>query len=211
MAYFSRGNLSVSQSGDAKFLDRDKTFLDRLRSRDGEAFNLLVSTYTEMIYNVSLRMVKERELAEDLTQDVFIKIYRALPGFEGRSALSTWIYKIVYNVALAEMEKARYSREAEEPVDEVLERLPHEARENGEDSILGTIEKRDAVERLNRMMKALKPEQRWAMTLYYTGEKSYREIADIMDVPMGTVKTLLFRAKTKLREMSRTEVKNGLS
>ncbi len=201
----------MSHSRYIRALDEDRDFIAKLKAGDGEAFNVLVSAYAEMIYNVNLLVVKVSQLAEDLTQDVFIRIYRALPGFEGRSALSTWIYRITRNVALAEMEKARYGREASDPAGKVLERAPAETGESGEDEILRAIDREEAIERVRGLLRELKPEQRWAMTLYYTAGRSYREIADIMDVPMGTVKTLLFRAKAELRKMLITEVKDGLS
>ena len=201
----------MSHSRYIRALDEDRDFIAKLKAGDGEAFNVLVSAYAEMIYNVNLLVVKVSQLAEDLTQDVFIRIYRALPGFEGRSALSTWIYRITRNVALAEMEKARYGREASDPAGKVLEGAPAETGESGEDEILRAIDREEAIERVRGLLRELKPEQRWAMTLYYTAGRSYREIADIMDVPMGTVKTLLFRAKAELRKMLITEVKDGLS
>ena len=64
-----------------------------------------------MVFNLALRMVRDRELAEDLTQEVFVKVYQGLPGFGGRSSLSTWIYRIAFNTVMSEMEKARYRYE----------------------------------------------------------------------------------------------------
>ncbi len=183
-----------------KPVEEDDLFLDRLRSKDREAFRDLVVTFSDMVFNLNLRLVRNKELAEDLTQEVFIKVYQAMPGFRGKSSLSTWLYRIAYNVAMNELAKARHRYETSSLDDSdrpASDTIP--AGKEGED-ILGEIEQSEAIERVNRQIETLQPEQKWAITLYYHGEKSYQEISEIMGIPLGTVKTLLYRAKEALRE-----------
>ena len=146
-------------------------------------------------------MVKDRELAEDLAQEAFVKVYRGLPSFKGHSSLSTWIFRIAYNVALTELEKARHRYEAV-PLEEAesgMESHGTGARETG--GPVEEMERAEMVRLLERLIEKLDPQKRSVLTLYYQGGKSYKEICDIMDIPMGTVKTVLFRAKEELRDL----------
>ncbi len=190
----------MNGSGTADSLDSDGHFLDRLTSGEGDAFQEFVAGYSRIVYTICLRMVRDRELAEDLTQEVFIKVYRALPRFRRRSKLSTWLYRIAYNTAASEMEKARYRYEMDDVEDVRLQGKLDSAREI-DDNILDRLGREEMRARISGLMERLKPEQRMVLTLYYPGDKSYTEISEIMGLPMGTVKTLLFRAKANLRAM----------
>jgi RNA polymerase sigma-70 factor (ECF subfamily) len=190
----------VNSRDSANNLDDDDIFLDKLVSGDEEAFRKLVSRHSQIVYNISLRMVRDRELAEDLTQEVFVKVYKALPRFRRRSKLSTWLYRIAYNTAMTELERARYRYEMDDVEDERLQGKLDSAREFN-DNILDKLERDELAARVESLIEKLNPEQRMVMTLYYNGEKSYKEISEIMGLPMGTVKTLLFRAKAGLRAM----------
>jgi len=178
-------------------------FLDRLKAGDRDAFRALVADYSEMVFNLALRMVRDRELAEDLTQEVFVKVYKGLPGFRGRSSLSTWIYRIAYNTAMSEMEKVRYRYETTDLDDPDSPVTGNTAFTESSGDLLEAIDKYEAVQRVTRLIDELKPEQKWAVTLYYMGDKTYEEISEIMGAPMGTVKTLLFRARKELRKRLR--------
>jgi len=189
----------VNSRDSANTLDEDN-FLDKLVSGDGEAFRELVSRYSQIVYNISLRMVRDRELAEDLTQEVFVKVYKALPRFRKRSKLSTWLYRIAYNTSMTEMEKARYRYEMDDIEDVRLQGKLDSARDF-DNNILDRLERKELASMVESLIEKLKPEQRMVLTLHYAGEKSYKEISEIMGLPMGTVKTLLFRAKACLRAM----------
>jgi RNA polymerase sigma-70 factor (ECF subfamily) len=202
-------SLSAARSGAglnaAGGTHEDGTWLERLRSGDRQAFSDLVESYGGMVFELVFRTVRDRELAEDLTQDVFIRAYRALSGFKGKSGVSTWLYRIAYNVSMSEMEKSRYRYETAPP-----EAYPpaegggFDPHSGGED-LLDRIDRSETIERVGRLIGELAPGQAWAMRLYYMGEKTYQEISEIMDIPVGTVKTLLFRAKGELRRRLRDE------
>jgi RNA polymerase sigma-70 factor (ECF subfamily) len=176
-------------------------FLATLRSGDHTAFAILVERHQDMVYNLALRMVKDRELAEDLSQETFVKVYRGLPSFKGHSSLSTWIFRIAYNVAVTELEKARHRYEAValEEVESGME--PHGAGAGEPGGPLEEMERTEMVRIVERLIEKLDPQKRSVLTLYYQGGRSYKEICDIMEIPMGTVKTLLFRAKEELRDL----------
>ena len=180
--------------------EQDERFIARLKEQDKKAFNDLVAKTSEMVYNLNLRLVLDADLAEDLTQEAYIRIYQALPGFKGRSSLSTWIYRIAYNVAMSELQKAKYRREIDGVDENRLDEIRGRMAEERSPDPLEAMERGETRHRVSRLINELKPDQRWALTLYYPGEKSYREISEIMRLPMGTVKTLLFRAKEELRK-----------
>jgi RNA polymerase sigma-70 factor (ECF subfamily) len=186
-------------------LDRDEAFLDQLRVRDHRAFERLVDAFGPMVYNLVLRLVRDRDLAEDLTQEIFIRIYGGLPRFRGGSRLSTWIYRITHNAAMNELQKARYRREGL-GLDEIGPGEP--AGADFTEDPLERVERDESRRRMARWIEELRPEQRSALTLYYSAGKNYREIADILEVPIGTVKTLLYRAKKELRGRLRKEREN---
>ena len=150
----------------ANGLDDDETFRNRLRAGDRKAFQELFRRAGGMVFSLVLRLVHDRELSEDLTQEVFLKVYQALPGYQGRSSLSTWIYRIAYNTALSEMEKARYRYETGNVNDLRNEASITTGGDDPEDDLMEARDRNKALEELNSMIEALKPEQRAAITLY---------------------------------------------
>lgn len=171
----------------------DEEILDQFRSGYREAaFRILVETHGRTVYNIALFTLNDEVLAEDATQEAFIRIYRHLEKFKGDSKLSTWIYRVVKNVCYDYLKKRRHN-----PMDEMEER--HLVDNDGlgpEEAVLSDWRHRavrDAVERLPGG-------QRLAVTLYYFQDKSYEEVAAIMGQPLNTVKSHLHRAKAALAE-----------
>jgi RNA polymerase sigma-70 factor (ECF subfamily) len=180
-------------------LERNDAFLDRLRAGDRKAFAAFVEEHQDMIYNLVLRMVRDRELAQDLAQEVFLKAYRGLASFRGGSTLATWVYRIAYNTAVTELQRARYRYERTDLDDPETEMTADPVDPSADP--LARLEQSDAAARLQELIGRLKPRQRTALLLHYQGGRTYEEIAEIMDIPMGTVKTALFRAKDTLRKL----------
>jgi len=151
----------------------DRELIERCRSGDDTAFGELVDRYKDLVFGLVYRMVADRSLAEDLAQDVFLKVHRGIPYFRGEARLSTWIFRIVQNVCV----QARSRRPADEPL-EGTPRPDTPVREFGsEDRAFGDVETRD------RLTKALS------------------QLAEALNLPLGTVKTHLYRAKRRLREL----------
>lgn len=159
---------------------------------DEKAFRTILETHYSLICSVVHSIARERGETEDIVQEVFIKIFRALRDFRGDSRLSTWIFRIARNEALNAV--ARRAPLAV-PIED-CEDLPG-AGEDPEE-----IRRKSAVrEHIGNLMGRLDENQRMALELRYAGEKSYEEIAEIMEIPLGTVKTHIYRAKLSLKRM----------
>jgi RNA polymerase sigma-70 factor (ECF subfamily) len=162
------------------------------------AFTELVDRYKDRIFWLIQRMVGTGE-AEDLTQEVFIRMYQALPRFRGESKFSTWIYRIAHNLCLSELRKRGRRGDHlswEEEGDEKIHwQLPAAAEGLAEE-----IERWDLGEKVRNHVQALPAPYREVLTLHYMHELRYEEIAEVMSVPLGTVKTYLHRAKRRLRD-----------
>ena len=178
---------SLSPHGLIGALD-DRELVDRCRRGDQEAFRELVDAYKRMVFAIISRSAADRSQIEDLAQDVFVRVHRGLVGFRGDSRLSTWICRIALNVCA----NARKSRPNEV--------LPAEVAIA--DRAFNDFELRD---RVARAMARLSERSRVVLTMYYFAGRSYEEIAGELDVPVGTVKTHLHRAKNELREILETD------
>lgn len=179
----------------------EKDLIKRCRNGDRKAFADLVDRYKVIVFNLVDRMVFDKAIVEDLAQEVFIRVYQGLPGFRGESRLSTWIYRIAYNVCAAELDRARHRVDfvsIDEGEDEERPRL--DLRDAGQDpeAMFSRIDFRWTIQRL---LDRLPPRYKAILTLFYLEEMSYEEIGEIMTLPMGTVKTHLHRAKQALRDM----------
>lgn len=180
---------SNSQSLELDELD-ESTLLTRASKGHRAAFAELVRRHQGKVRGLLLRLSSDRTLADDLAQEVFLRAYRALVGFEGRSSFGTWVYRIAYNVYLNH--RTRVRRFSALPVD-------YDARAaapEGEHSPPRADLRRD----LEAAIDTLPERYRAVVVLYYLQDVSYPEIAEILEVPLGTVKTHLHRAKRMLRE-----------
>ncbi len=175
--------------------DGDKNFLRRLKSGDKRAFERLFTEYKNMIYTIVKRMVYNKNEADDLVADIFIKIYQSIHRFEEKAKLSTWMYRIAYNHCLDHIRKAkRDPLESYEPLDSKFD-----LSSNGLDAEKMVLkEERERV--LYAMVDSMPERYRMVLNFYYFEGISYNDISEIMGIPMGTVKTYLFRAKAHLRE-----------
>jgi RNA polymerase sigma-70 factor (ECF subfamily) len=166
---------------------------------DHRAFTVIVDRYKHKIHWLVRRMVGSPDV-EDLTQEVFLRVYQAVPRFQGRSTFRTWIYKIAHNLCLTELQRRGRRGEhlsLEEEGEEKLYSLLPEAGKGLEEQ----IERRDFSRILWALVEKLPTHYRTALTLFYVQQARYEEIADIMDIPMGTVKTYIHRARLRLRDL----------
>ena len=154
----------------------------------GQDFESLVSRYERAVYNLALRMLRNPEDAKDATQEAFFKAFRSLRTFKTGAKFSTWILAIAYNTSCDRLAKRRHYANTELP--ERADPSPGPAEE---------AEREDDARRLRIAIDALPDKYRAVITLYHLQGKQYDEIATILGVPMGTVKTHLFRAKELLR------------
>ena len=155
--------------------------------REQEAFERLVTAYRRRVFGLAYSILHDRAAAEDLAQEVFVKLWQALPRYDGRAQLSTWIYAITRNAAVSALRARRRSVSlANAGVLAEAEAVAAEPAPEPEDS------------RLRRHVEALPEKQRQAVTLYYMDERPVAEVAEMMGVPVNTVKTHLHRARASL-------------
>lgn len=156
--------------------------------RTQAAFELLLPRYRERVYRLALSILRDSATAEDAMQDVFFRIWRALPGYNGHAALSTWIYAITRNTSISILRKRRAQISLDEPSGEDGPAFQLAAPEY-DDSAVSSVEK---------LLQHLPVRYRQAVTLFYMEDKSYEQTAAALAVPLGTVKALLHRGRKRL-------------
>lgn len=162
--------------------------LVRAERRD-EAIALLLPAFRRKVFGLAYSFLRDRAAAEDVTQEVFIKLWRALPRFDGRASLSTWIYTIARNTSLSALRARRPESSLSDP--EVMEAVESLDPAPSADVLV----ERAAILRL---IDQLPPKQRQVITLFYMEAQSHEEVAAMLAMPIGTVKTLLHRARARL-------------
>lgn len=155
--------------------------------RAEQAFERLVPAYRRRVIGLAYSVLRDRAAAEDLAQEVFVKLWRALPRYDGRARLSTWIYAITRNAAISALRTRRRSVSLSDP------------------AVLAEVENREAAPDpgpddtvLWRQVEALPEKQRQTVILYYQDERTVDEVAAMMGMPVNTVKTHLHRARASL-------------
>ncbi len=182
----------------------ERRFIERLQRRDERAFLELVQLYQARVYKLVLRMVGRRDEAEDMAQEVFVQVFKAVSTFRGDSKLSTWIYRIAVNLCKNRIKYlARRKREAQEEFEAVAERA---SLESNPSATTGQVSRPDhMVEgyQLERIVEAaiseLDPDFREILVLRDIEDLSYEELSQITGLPDGTVKSRLHRARNMLK------------
>lgn len=180
--------------------ENDSELINKAKNGDSKAYEGLLKKYRNSVYNLVYRMVHDIEEAEDLTQEAFIKAFHSLASFNEDYAFSTWLYKIATNNCIDFFRKRKLQTYSlDKPVQYKDSEIQHEIPDpdlNPEKSIL-------ARERSRTIQEAIKtlPEKYYiAIVLRHNEEKSYEEIAEILNLPLGTVKARIFRAREMLNK-----------
>ena len=171
----------------------DAVLIERCRGGDEGAFGELVAQYQNLVYGLIYRLAADRTQADDLAQDVFLRIHRGLPYFRGDARLSTWIYRIVQHVCFETRGRHRPVVSLDQPFSE-RGRL----EVGGPDSAFADLELRD---RLEKAMAKLPDQYRFLIAAHYLRGVQYEALAESLNMPLGTIKTHLYRAKRRLREL----------
>jgi len=175
--------------------------IQQLRAGDEGAFKSLVANYQDLVYNTALGIVQNSEDAEDVAQEVFIQVYRSIDQFKGDARLSTWVYRITTTKALDHIRSRKRKKRFAfitslfGPNDELV----HEPVDFQHPGV--TLDRKEQAALLFRMIEQLPENQKVAFTLHKTEELSYQEIADIMQLSVSAVESLLFRARQNLRKL----------
>jgi RNA polymerase sigma-70 factor (ECF subfamily) len=218
-AVSERPNKQVLLSGEADDLAQrpipvvrfeDAVLLERVRGGDREAFGVLVSKYQDQVYNTCWRMCGHAEDARDLAQEAFFRAYQSIGSFHGRSGFYTWLFRIAMNLALSHRRKARYRRA--QSLDQSpncgaeAEPLRDQVADGAAEPPAGRAMRAELHEQVERALNTLDPDHRAVIVLRDIEGFDYAEIAQILDVAPGTVKSRLHRARLALRELLRPYV-----
>ncbi len=179
--------------------EADRLLVDRARQGDTRAFEMLVVKYQRRIERLIARMVRDVDLVPDIAQETFIRAYRALPQFRGESAFYTWLYRIAVNTAkkaLVDLKRdplvSETSLAGQDDGDETS-RVENELSDGETPEAL--LASKEVAEVVNAAIEALSEELRQAITLREIEGLSYEEIAEVMNCPIGTVRSRIFRAR----------------
>lgn len=164
------------------------------RAGDTEAFSELVRRHQHVVFNVAQRYMRDMCLAEDMAQEAFLKAFRLLRGFRGECSFRSWMYRVTSSVCLTELNRRRRRGEVEfEP--------HHDVRAEGAEPT-----DTDFAEQIRGCIPRLPERYATIITLYYLQGVSYEDIAQALEIPMGTLKTWMFRARRQLRRIVEKEL-----
>lgn len=170
----------------------DQHYINLILKGDTNAFAVLVDRYKDLVYTLALRMLKNREEAEEVSQDTFIKTYNALSKFKGDSKFSTWIYKIAYRTCLDRLKKnKKYNNHV--TIDEFT---AHHVKTI--DNALYKLEQQEQRKVIQDCIALLPSEDGFLLTLYYYNELSLNDISEIVSLTPNNVKVKLYRCRKKL-------------
>jgi len=175
--------------------DSEQILIQRAQKGNHDAFAALVNEHQRYIYNLALRVMKDENEALDLAQETFVRAWTALPNFKGQSQFRTWLYRIVTNLCYNRLPNLR--RSLNDLGDEVMENT--HATDSIFDNPAHEFESNETKTYLLHAVDSLDPNYKLLITLRYQNELSYEEIASTLNLPLGTVKTGIFRAKAQLR------------
>ena len=171
---------------------QDNIYITKVLEGDRNAFAYLVDKYKTMVYSLALRLVKDREEAEEISQDAFIKVYQSLASFKGKAKFSSWLYRIVYNTAISKLRQQPAGRVSlDEP--NISDTLYLESKENYD-----TLSADERKKYLKKALDSLDRDEKMFVILYYYEEKDLDEIASIAGLTKTNTKVKLFRARKKM-------------
>jgi len=174
---------------------KDQKIIDKVLNGQTNSFSELVDNYKDMVFTLALRMMKDRNLAEEVSQTTFIKIYKKLYSFKGQSKFSSWVYRITYNTCLDELRKRKKSYK----LVEINEYTEHELVSF--ENVLDKMHREELSETIKLGLKELPGEMAFLITLYYFEDYSVKEIAKTLNIKMNNAKVKLHRARLKLTEI----------
>lgn len=170
----------------------DQHYIAKTLAGDTQAYAVLVDRYKNMVFALALKMMRNREEAEEVAQDAFVKAFKKLNKFKGDSKFSTWLYKIVYNTCLDSIKKLKRNIEAV-PVEEITERQLKSV-----DDALDLMEKQERSNIIQKCLHLLSADERALLTMFYYDELSLNEISTVTGTSNNNLKVKLFRSRKKL-------------
>jgi len=179
----------------------DTFYIKQVLEGDNSAFAMLVERHTDMVFTIVIKLVKNHHEAEEVAQDVFIKAYQALPGFEGTARFSTWLYRIAYNTAIS---KLRKPKKVFAPIDEnLIDNFTTDSVERGVEA----LSQEEMLLALNSVMEKLPEEDSLLLNLFYKNSMTVEDISQITGLTQSNVKVRLYRIRKRMYD----ELKNQLN
>jgi RNA polymerase sigma-70 factor, ECF subfamily len=174
--------------------EADADVQSRLRAGDYRAaFELLLPRYRDRVFRLAVSILRSRTEAEDVAQDIFLRLWRALPGYSGKASLSTWIYAISRNACLSQIRKRRPQVSLDDPDVQLDPAVAGLAAPSNEEPAVASV---------TRMLESLPSRYREVVTLFYMEDRSCEQTAAALGLPVGTVKALLHRARRRMIELA---------
>ncbi|GAA4900120.1 RNA polymerase sigma factor [Flaviramulus aquimarinus] len=170
----------------------DQHYINLIIEGDTNAFTVLVERYQDLVFTLTFRMLKNREEAEEVSQDTFVKVYKSLNKFKGDSKFSTWIYRIAYNTSLDRIKKNKKFLN-DVAIDEFTE---HQVK--AIDNALDRLENKERKQTIQDCIALLPGDDSFLLTLYYFEDLSLEEISKTIGLTANNVKVKLFRSRKKL-------------
>jgi len=188
--------ISPSGSVSSESEEDDTHLVKASQHGDQDAFALLVQTHQRRVFTLVLRMLQDYDEASEITQEAFLAAWLGLPSFRGEARFATWLYRIAYHCALKQLERRKRERSLRAAI--IAEQMLEEVnkQKQAEDSL--ELRARQAIVR--EQMEELPARYRSVLILRHLQEMTYEEMADILTMPIGTIKTHLFRARHLLKE-----------
>ncbi len=170
----------------------EEKYIHQIKNGDSKAFEVLVNQYKNMVFSIALKMVANKENAEEVAQDSFIKVFKSIKNFKGDSKFSTWLYRITYNTSLDYIKKNKKHKQNYN-LDEITLNQIIET-----ENALEQLEKEEFKQLIKKCLYQLKEEDQVILTLYYFEDLSLQEIAVIINKNYNQVRTNLHRSRKKL-------------
>lgn len=171
----------------------DEYYIERVLQGDHSSYALLVERHKDMVYTLAFRMLKNREEAEEIAQDAFLKAYSSLKNFRRKSKFSTWIYRIVYNLAVSHLRRNKTPFQS-------LDDQEHPVNLEDAQEKMDSLEAGDRQKFVQQALSKLSHDEQTIMTLYYQDDLPVGEIAEITQLTQSNVKVKLHRARKRLHE-----------
>jgi RNA polymerase sigma-70 factor (ECF subfamily) len=187
----------------------ERALVDQCRRQDAEAFGRIVDAYQARVFGFARRMVGNVDEALDVTQEVFVRAYQAFDRFDGRSSLRTWLFRIAFNLCV---DRSRRSQRTEQPISFDAVEFDDDAWEFPDDTwnperLAVDAELRDVIE---QGVATMSEKLRSVLLLHDAEDMAYEEIAELMKIPVGTVKSRLFLARAHLKQAVQDYMQGGL-
>ena len=180
----------------------DIELIEQTLAGNQAAYTDLIKRHQRFVFTLALRFSKNREDAEEIAQDCFVKAYRSLPNFQRQSKFSTWLYSIVYTTAMTALRKKRVDTDSIDDENTYIQLENH----SGYDT--NSAENKSRSYYLNQAIAQLLPDDAAIISLFYMGEQSLEEIGQTMGMEASTIKVKLFRARQRLKEKLERNLKH---